>query len=432
MALAGSALLTGFSEFINDGWASTTTSAGASDGSTVVDTGLRRFGTDTLKGFYVRLTGVTNPLAIRRITANNTTSGAVTVAPPFAAQAATAETYEIHRYDPAKKFKVMDEARMQVFPDLCKVVYDESITTDGRNREYSLPSAVRRGPLYAFLETPVASQTSWNLLDNPDFSTLTIWTTANGTSTLVSRSNEDLLVPKYGNECRKLEVATATNGRLFQDMGATLAAASAGRRMTFAAWVYCRTSGRITAQITDDAGTGTGSTHGGGGWELITVSRNISATNATTLIAEIDISSASGAITCFINRAWLLYGDKLPSFYDEQHPLRVRRDDTTQQVIFDSIPPGRRQVRLVGRDALSALGTTAATQVTNTMEVDDESAPLLYAHAATILFDEEGITADSDAEVDRRIQRVMRRGAKLEKRWGVSIGGRGRLRTPWS
>lgn len=434
MSTTGANLLVGFSRFINDYWAGTTTSAGAADGSTLVDTTLRRFGTDTLRGFYVRPTGATNPFAIRRITANNTTTGAVTVTPVFAAQTSTTQTYEIHRYDPATKFSVLDQSRMMAYPDLGKVVYDETITTDGRNREYAIPSTVRKGPLYAFLETPLQSQASWNVLGTPDFDALTDWVAANGTATLYDRSDEDLLVPKYGSSCTKFAVATTTNGRYFQEVGdlSVTAAQAAGRRMTFAAWVYTRTADRVSLQITDDTATTTGSLHGGAGWQLLTVSRNITPTNATTLMAEIDITNASGAVTCFFNRAWFMFGDKLPSFYDEQHPIRVRRDDTTQQVIFDHILPGKRQVRLVGRDVLSALGTTVATQVTNTMEVDEESAELLYAYAADLLFSLEGLTSDDNPEVINRIKLVKERGAQLSKRWAYSIGGRGRIRSPWS
>lgn len=435
MSTTGANLLIGFSEFLNDYWAGTTTSAGASDGSTLVDTALRRYGTDTLKGFYVRPTGATNPFAIRRITANNATSGAVTVTPVFAAQTATTQTYEIHRYDPAKKFKVLDEARMLAYPDICKVVYDETITTDGRNREYALPTTVRKGPLTAFLETPLETNTGWNFLGTPDFAALTDWLQNNTTASIVTRNESDLLLPKYGDKCTRLATATSTNGRYYQvsaDFTSDIVSDARGREMTFAAWIYCLTSGRVALQITDDAGTTTGSTHGGNGWELLTVSRDISSTNATTLLAEIDIASASGAVTCYVNRAWLLYGNKLPSFYDDQQPLRVRRDDTTQHVIFDRVLPGRRQVRLVGRDILSALGTTAASQVTNTMEVDTASAELLYAYAADLLFSLEGLTSDDAADVMKRIQLVKERGARLSQRWSYSPGGRGRLRTPWS
>ena len=69
MALTGSVLLAGFSRFIEDHWAGTTTSAGAADGTTLVDTSLRRYGEDAWRDFYVRPTGATNAYAIRRATA---------------------------------------------------------------------------------------------------------------------------------------------------------------------------------------------------------------------------------------------------------------------------------------------------------------------------------------------------------------------------
>ena len=104
MSRTGAQLLTAFSRFIGDEIEPaglTTSSAGASDGTTLIDTDLRQLGEDSIKDFYLRPTGSTNQYEIRRITDFAESNGTCTVAPAFSAQAANAQAYEPHRYHPA-------------------------------------------------------------------------------------------------------------------------------------------------------------------------------------------------------------------------------------------------------------------------------------------------------------------------------------------
>lgn len=437
MSLTGAQLLTGFGRFIGDDWSSTTTSAGTAGGTTLVDTTLSRFGDDSIRDFYLRPTGATNQFQIRRITDSVGSTGVCTVAPAFSAQTASGQTYELHRYDPAGKFTVLDEARIRVYPDLGILRFADTLTGDGRTAAFDIPSTIRRGPLFILEEEPIAPDPAWNFLTSPRGEATTGWTASNTTASIVERDENDLLIPKYDHQCTKLATADSVNGTYEQVVGSMTnditAALAAGRQMTFGAWVYCLTSGRVTLEITDDAGTTSSDAHGGAGWELLAVTRTISATNATTLTVGIDVASEASAVTCWWNRGWFYFGtaDRITDIYHTNRGRRLRRDDTIQKVYLEWTPARGRQLVMIGRDTLSSLGTTAATQVTNTMEVDEEAAQVLYSEAARVLFAREGLNTNDFPDVANRIQLADRLRKELRSKWRMTMPQGKALVGPW-
>jgi len=437
MAITGANLLTGLSDFIGDGFSSTTTGTGASNGSTIVDTALEQYGEDSLRDYYIRITGSgTNQYGIRRISGFAASSGTLTVAPAYAAQVAGSITYELHRYNPSEKFSCLDEARLRAYPKIAKLNFDETLTGDGYSREFAIPSTIRKGPIYAFIEQEMGAHDQWNFVNDPDMDSTSNWTASNLTAATYSRTNSNLLIPKSGDTCTKLTVAASTVGSYTQVVAnmANSASASdaAGQRMTLGVWVYARTADRIRIGITDDSGTTYSSYHQGGGWSLLTVADNISTTNSSVLSVLFSVASGT-AIVAWADRAWFYYGDagRITSVYPREANARVRRDDTTQTLLFDLVPPARRQIRLIGRAPLSALGTTAASQVTNTMEVDEPAAQILYAYAAQTLFERNGIYADVPEEVQARLSIVQQKGADFEMKWPFTMPQGSKLQGPF-
>jgi hypothetical protein len=189
----------------------------------------------------------------------------------------------------------------------------------------------------------------------------------------------------------KLSTAAATTGTLAQTVGSMsiTAAQAAGRRMTFGMWVNTRDTSGVRIQLTDDDGDTASSLHGGTGWELLTVEKDISPTNAATLTATLIVAGGTTGATAFFNRAWLYYGES--NLIQDVYPFRdahlLRRDATTQRVKLAWVPIAGRQIRMVGRQYLSTLGTVASTQCTNSMELDEGSAQVLYGAAAETLFE---------------------------------------------
>lgn len=441
MASTGAVLLTGFSRFLGDelivGGSATT---GAGSTTTIVDSALARFDDDFLNDYYFRITeaGHGAIYQVRRATDFVSSTGTVTVSPAFGATTGSGMDYEIHRYDPAEKFTALDEARLRGYPALAQIIFNETLTGDGISATFPIPAALRRGPAFVQVEQPIEVNAPWNFLTNPFGDSTTNWTASNTTASVVSLSDADRLIPKYGESATKLATAASVNGTYSQTVANMTnditAALAGGRRMTLAFWVYCRTASRVTLQLIDNTNTNSSAAHGGAGWELLTVTANIVSANATTLTARINVSSAAAAVDCWWNHAWLYFGeaDRVTDLYAGGRSHRVRRDDTTQQLHLEFAPQRGRQLRLIGRDHLSALGTTAATQVTNTMEVDEAQAQLLYAEAAKILFARQGFSVDDFPGVAQRITEAELLRRDLEKRWSVYLPVTAPLKSAWA
>lgn len=439
MSLTGGDILTGFSNFLDDLWASTTTDDGASDGTSIVDEELGRHGDNFLIDWFVRITEGANLYQVKRALASSSGTGAVEVQPGFTAQVTSGTDYQIHAYDPKRKFAAIDEAIIALSGVLPQIIYSETITLDGVSSEYAIPSSVRKGPVVVQIEEPLAPDVSWNLLSNPRGNTLTDWTlSANGaeSAAIYTGGDFDLLIPKYDNTCTKITVPASTVvtfGQVVGDMSDNITAArAAGRRMTGAAWVYSRRSGRISLEIRDDNGqVVASSTHSGLGWELLTCTGDISAGNATTLTLRLAVTSGT-ATELYVNNAWFFYGDQLPQQWTDALTFRPRRDGTTQKITLPNYIQGRRQLRLIGFAPLSQLGTNLTTQVTNTVEVDNYTAEVLYAKAAQILLGNELFTAEHMQAVSVRVRVAEARLEELSRQWNhADFGDVARIRGPY-
>ena len=437
MSITGANLLVGLSKFVNDYENSTTTSAGNSGGTTVVDTYLGRYGDGRLRGMWIRLTSGTSTLQVRRITENLQSSGTVTVSPAFSAQVASAVTYELHRYDPRLKFRALDEARFECFEDVYRLTYNILITSDGISKVHRLTWRsgdenttiagyyVDSPPLFAEVEHPIEVDTQWNFLTSPRGDSLTGWTASSATASIVTRGESDPIIPKYDASCTKLVVAGSTNGTYTQVVGdmsnGVTAALAADRGMAANMWVYATESNRVSLRIIDDGQTiNDGAIHSGAGWELLRADGFITGNNATTLSVRLNVTSDTNPVVVFWNRAWFYYGtnDRVgEDIWDTQHKYRVRWDDSTRALYMDEVVPRGYSIRLASKAPLSALGDVAATQATNTMEVDAQNVNILYASAAETLFQWERVSTDNVQEVAQRIQMVRERRPKLESNW---------------
>ena len=285
-----------------------------------------------------------------------------------------------------------------------------------------------------FVEDPQSVNTDWNVLSNPVGDSMTNWTAAGTTATIVNESNIDRLIPKYDTSCMKLATAAAATGTLAQTVGSMSITASeaAGRRMTFGMWVYTKDTSGVKIQLSDDDGDTPSSLHGGTGWELLTVEKNISPTNAATLTATLIVAGGTTGATAFFNRAWLYYGESnlIQDVYPWREAHLIRRDATTQKVQLSWVPTNGRQIRMVGRQYLSELGSVASTQCTNTMELDEGTAQILYGAAAEILYEREGLTTEEFESIARRIQ-IIDRKKDATKAWGYIIPQIPTIRSPY-
>ena len=424
MALTGNQLLVGLSKFINDYWSSTTTSAGNVGGTTVIDTMLQEHGDDTIREQFIRYTNSgSNQYENRSVSSFTNSSGSITVAPAFSAQAGTGQTYELHKYDPVLKFRALDAARIELGSELFAIVRDDTTTADGLNNEWSIPSSIRNGPFVAIFEEQLECDVSWNILNQPLGDSLTGWTAAGGmAATTYAQNDTDRFIPKYANSSIKLVYtdggSDGTYTQVIADMDSSFTAAiAAGREIVTGWWVYgeATTNGAVIEIITDAGTLVTSSAHTGAGWELITATGVVAAGNATTLSVRLRIPTGTADQINYVEHRWLMYGSQLPNMYKEDEAIRVMRDDTLQRFSISQTPRRGTQIRLVGRANLSALGDVAATQATNTMGVDEQSAELLYAVAAERLFSGEFLDVQIPDLVGNRIGVIRQRIPKLRE-----------------
>lgn len=432
MALTGNQLLTQLSRYIGDlEFPEGLTTTGAGSSTSLVDTALGRFGDDYLIDWYVRITENVNgnQYLARRISDFVSSTGTCTLAPAFAGATASGTDYELHSVAPHQKFSALDEARIPVYPALGVLVHNDHLTGDGVQRTFDIPSAIRRGPIQVFQEVYVSPQRDWNFSAKPLGDSTTGYTATGTTATILSFASRDMVVPKRGESCTKLVTAAsqaATYNMLIANAANGLTAAmAADRKMSIVREVYCTEASKIRLGITDDSGTTYGSYHAGNGWELLTAERTIAGNNATTLTAVTDIASTANASTIYLERGWFYFGaaEKVTESWQEVHVSKIRRDNTTQQFTLSFIPSRGVQLRLVGRALLTELGNVAATQATNTMEVDEPEAELLCAEAAKILF-RRGILSSSKMESlagPMQLNEITLR--DLKKRWKQSSPG---------
>jgi len=228
-------------------------------------------------------------------------------------------------------------------------------------------------------------------------------------------------------EAVEVNVAGSENG--------ITAALAAGRRMTYGKWIYCRTPSRVTVLFVDDNGTvgSASSLHQGRGWELLHSTGNVSDANATTLTTRIDVTNAAGAVDLWWNRGWFYFGeaDRITDLYDGSKAFRPRRDDTTQRIYLSFAPTRGYQLRLQGRNTLSLLGTTASTQVTNTMELDAISEQVLFAEAARILYGRQVFSSDEFPTLAPKIAKADELLTEMKK-WAQQPMSTATIRGPYS
>lgn len=415
-------LLTGFSEFLEDIWQSATTSAGSDDGTTLVDTALLEYGTDSLKDGYIRITesGHADELEIRRVSDFDAEGAVVFFDPPLSAAIAGSISYEFHRYDPRRKFRSLNRGRLAAFPQVSIVLLNEQLTGDGFTRDFEVPTAMRTGPLQVWGETHLTTQQSWNFMPQNS------WAESAGTLSTVTRADGDIEIPRYAAECRQWAVPASTAATLTIEasglsQGRTAANLS-GRYVTIGLWAYCRTADRVTLTLTDDAGTTTSSTHGGAGWEFLTITRAITGANATLFRTRINVSSGATAVLVAVEEVYGITGHRIPLTFDEFIvQTGTLRDATQQRMLLPRSPSRGQQLRLMGRAPLTSLGTTYATQSVGTMEVDETYQELLFAKAARLLLVGEGYQTGQIQTEFPKIQEAEDRFSELESDWSTRL-----------
>ena len=205
------------SKQLGDYWTGTTTSAGITDGTTLIDTALteKQVGWigDDMYGFLT-ITGGAHEYEERQINTFTVTSGTLLFTLPHSAQVTISSDYEIHRlFSPSEKRRALIAAARLAFPHIHEKIWDESIVSGNWLKDGSIET--------------------WTISSTP-----TYWGKSS-TETLAQTSTS--LYYKHGSYSCKMTSAT---GYLYQDIATWDDLKHlAGKHVKFSAQVHADTTG---------------------------------------------------------------------------------------------------------------------------------------------------------------------------------------------
>ena len=333
-----------------------TTSAGATDGTTLIDSGLRNLAggrdDDAFEGWYVLATSGDASGEIKRVLQSRQANNSLTFQEAFSAQIGSSATYELHLNDPTLKHNAINRGIEELSQQVPLPLRDETLVVD-------------------------------NLLTNWDFETFadsafTGWTST-GTPTLTQ--NTSLVI--HGDGSGSIAATGATEG-LYQT--ATINANEVtNKQVTFECWVYATVADAVRIRIL--WGSGSYESHdyhsGTDQWELQSIQVTVP-TSATEITAILEVTTGNTGI---FDACWMtvrpLYKYTIPTsiirgpHYVYQQLDRHNPTGTYVPVIRGTGPETGRILRLEGKGVLTRPSTDAAT-----VEVGEPYVNVIVAYAA--------------------------------------------------
>ena len=378
-----------------------TTTTNVAANTSLIDTNLTElYSSDDYfnTNWYAIVTSNNRDGQYRRITDYAQSSGTLTVSLAWGAGTDGANsTYELMTVPPNKVMEWYNRSRQEVWPHIGIVRDVETIVTGTRQFTYEIPSTIRRVNRVYLGERYESQNDSENLLLNgsfEDWSSATAadnWSVTGGGASMnqeeqtTSPTNYAIL---SGNNSLRLLVPGSTAVTLVQTFNSAsssyTAVATEGMEANLSAWVYCNTASRVYLTIDGDVDS---TAHGGTGWELMTASNNLDATDTSTVVG---ISVSSGAaIPVFVDEVFLTIGQSGP--LDRPYSPITNWDvippaagaSTGGTLRFTGKVPSHHRLRIVGSDML-----TAATSDASTVEIDGDLLEPLYNKIRQRLCDE--------------------------------------------
>ena len=137
----------------------TTTAIGATGSLTVViSTELKDSGftnDDALNDTFIKITSANNDDTVRRVTDYTASSGTLTISGiDLTSDSSTQATFELYRYDPDQLRDILNDARLESFPELYKHVENNTLTLEGHQNKYARPTSIRQGFVRQIYQEP--------------------------------------------------------------------------------------------------------------------------------------------------------------------------------------------------------------------------------------------------------------------------------------
>ena len=351
------------SEEMGDYLSLTTTSAGNSAGTSVVDTGLRNLsgGADdaAFEGWHILVTSGANTGETRMVKNYFTNTTTLVMQEAFSGGPVVGSvSYELQSYDPAQKHQAISRAIAELYPFLYLPLRDETVVVDDRlsNSDF---------------ETFSGGFTSWTEVGSP--------TVTAETATVI-----------HGSQSAKVVAASGAAGQLTQ--APTIAINEiTNKTVNLKCWVWA--SAADTARIRldwDGSDIDSSSYHKGQNeWELLDVSASVP-TSATQVKAILEVV-ASG--TAYFDASWMTVGSiqkyTIPtSIITGPHYVTEQGDELNPTGEYHPIrgnPTAGRRLRLEGMGLLSRPTSDSAT-----VEVGEPRTNIVTAYAAMYFFRTQG------------------------------------------
>ncbi len=347
------------SEALGDYQSLTTTSAGNSAGTSVVDTGLRNLpggaDDDAFEGFYILVTSGANTGESRRVKNYIANTNTLVTQESFSGGAVdTTVSYELHQYDPLQKHQAINRAIEELYPFLYLPVRDETIVVDDR-------------------------------LTNSDFETFsdgfTGWTEV-GSPTVTAETTYVI----HGSQSAKVVGDSGAAGQLTQAPTININELS-NKSVTFKCWVWCAAADTARIRLDWDGSDIENSDYhkGQNEWQLLDVVASVP-TSATQVKAIIEVA-ASG--TAYFDACWMTAGPihkyTIPSaILNGPHYLTEQGDEGDPNGEYYPIkgnPTAGRRLRFEGMGMLSRPASDTATT-----EVGTPHTNIVTAYAGMYFF----------------------------------------------
>ena len=391
------------------GFVSTATTTNITTNTSVVSTNLADDYTtdDFFNGWWIQILNdsdgstSSNTGKIRRVTDYTASSGTLTVSGANLSAEDEAVDFILSRFNPARVQDYFNRARQ--YPELygvSSIIRDIQTAVSGQHQHtFTLPTTIRSKPLQVYLGYRVdADSIAENEVTDPSFedwsstTALNSWS-ASGTNVTVTQesystnpNNYQVLTDQYS---ARLLSASSGAGTLLQTVTPTVGVESV--EANFSVWVYATTASRVSARC----GSTDGNTHTGTGWELLTASEVMGATD-TTVSVGVSVSAGT-VIVCYVDEATLIMGQTEP--VDEPWepllnwrwvgPVAGASNGGTLEFPYDI--PEQRRIRVIARDVLSSVSAD-----TDTVELDTHRLEPLYAKTRELLAAEAKMTGPVD------------------------------------
>lgn len=280
--------------------ARTCTAQGGAAGATLIDSGLGSKGTDYYKGWWAVLpngpTGSSSAYEAREINTSVTTTGVLTPYTAFTGQIANAQSYELHRYDPAQIHQAINEAIEELFSKLSIPLLDESLIVDNLLTNGDFESTIAGG-----------AHPSWTNVGSPTVTAETsrIW---------------------HGAQAAKV-VAGGSAGQMTQTPTININEVT-GKSAKLGAMIYCTAASTARIRLDWDGSNFENESYhtGADQWERFELSGSIPST--ATQVKAILETIANG--TAYFDSTWLaidkVYKYTLPTSFIKVSSVEIQTD----------------------------------------------------------------------------------------------------------